>query len=269
MQFSNDIGRISKLLRAAPLQNVVTLKMLRVIGTSMQFQLLEKSGGWALMSLFSAEAFEYDRQTYADRELVVLIDGTSAAAKVELLGHLPNARLVVKTSDEVVGAHLRAVRSARAARSFLSFTSPENGAPQPRAPGLSEGTHLTPEVARMFAQNGYMDSELGRHFADGARWFAVHRNGRTCSAGFVFRNFESVWEIGGIYTEPEYRRQGFGRAIVAAALSELLGTGRIPRYQVRSDNEASIHLARASGLVEFLRIDHLLVDPEERPRAEG
>jgi len=267
MRFSNDIGRVSTLLRAAPLQHVVTLKMLHLLGSSMQFELLEGPGGWALMSLFSAGAFEYDRQTYPDRELVILVDGTSGAAKLELLGNLPQARVVVKTSDIAVGAHLKTHRSARAVRSFLSFTNPANATPQPKVAGILEGTGLRPEVARMFAQNGYMDSELNRHFADGAKWFAMQSNGRICSAGFVFRNFESVWEIGGIYTEHESRRQGFGRAIVAAALGELLGTGRIPRYQVRSDNEPSINLATASGLVEFLRMDHLLVDPIGPPHS--
>lgn len=261
MRHGNDICRISSLLRTAPLQHVVTLKMLHLLGSSIEFRLLEVPSGWALMSQFSASAFEYDRQTYPDRELVVLIDGTSADAKLDLLGGLPNRRLVVKTSDCAVGAHLGASRSARAARSFLSFTSAENMAPKPKAAGIVEGTDLMPEVARMFAQNGYLESELGRHFADGARWFATRHQGKICSAGFVFRNFEAVWEIGGIYTEPEYRRQGFGRKIVAAALSELLGTNRIPRYQVRSDNKPSINLARASELVEFLRMDHLLVDP--------
>ena len=267
MRFSNDIGRVSTLLRAAPLQHVVTLKMLHLLGSSMRFHLLEGPSGWALMSLFSAGAFEYDRQTYPDRELVVLIDGTSAAAKLEIIGKLPNTRIVVKTSDNAAGALLRASRSARVIRTFLSFTSPENLAQQSKAAGISEGSNLKPEIALMLAQNGYLDSELSRHFADGARWFAIQRNGRTCSAGFVFRNFESVWEIGGIYTEPEFRRQGFGRMIVAAALSELLGTGRIPRYQVRSDNEPSINLATASGLVEFLRMDHLLVDPIGPPHS--
>jgi hypothetical protein len=47
---------------------------------------------------------------------------------------------------------------------------------------------------------------------------------------------------------------------VAAALSYLIEHGQIPRYQVRSDNLPSIRLAEASGLREFLRMDHLLVD---------
>jgi RimJ/RimL family protein N-acetyltransferase len=112
----------------------------------------------------------------------------------------------------------------------------------------------------MFAANGYLDSEMARYFADGARWFAILNETKAQSAGFVFRNFESVWEIGGVLTHPEFRRHGLARQVVAAALRYLIEHGQIPRYQVRSDNLPSIGLAEASGLREFLRMDHLLLD---------
>jgi ribosomal protein S18 acetylase RimI-like enzyme len=260
MLSDKELGKIMLLLRAAPLQHVVTLKMLHLLGSGVDFRFIEGSDGWALRSLFPANAFEYDRQTYPDQELVVLIDGTSTSAKLELLGGLPRVPLVVKTYDKSVAAHLESKRSASRVRSFLSFTTDDTEQLPPVPPGILLGTVLNPEVSRMFASNGYQDSELARHFADGARWFFAQKQGRGCSAGFVFRNFESVWEIGGLYTEPEYRRQGLGRQIVAAALRHLVGSGRIPRYQVRSDNEPSIRLALASGLKEFLRMDHFLVD---------
>jgi GNAT superfamily N-acetyltransferase len=258
-----ELSRILHLLRAEPLKHVVTLKMQHMLGTKVEFRLIERQEGWALLSLFSAAAFEYDRQTYPGQSIVVLIDGTSDSAKIELLDDIPRVPSVVKTSDEAVAAHLVSTRAAHLSRSFISFTS-DNGDPLPPQPSnLAQGDVLNPEVSKMFASNGYLDSELARHFSDGARWFSVRDQGRACSAGFVFRNFESVWEVGGIFTNPENRRQGMGRQIVAAALRYLRGSGRIPRYQVRSDNAPSIRLAEASGLKQFLRMDHLLVGAEE------
>jgi len=70
------------LLREAPLQHVVTLKMLHLVGPAMKCQFLEDRNGWALTSLIPTHAFEYDRQTYPDRDLVVLVDGTSTDAKL-------------------------------------------------------------------------------------------------------------------------------------------------------------------------------------------
>lgn len=80
------------------------------------------------------------------------------------------------------------------------------------------------------------------------------------AAGIVFKNFGSVREIGGLFTVEGFRRQHHALRIVEAALKSLIDQGRIPRYQVRSDNTPSIALARACGLREFLRMEHLRTD---------
>jgi ribosomal protein S18 acetylase RimI-like enzyme len=256
-----DHRSLAHLLREAPLQHVVTLKMLHSVGPATKFRLLEDRDGWALVSLIPTGAFEYDRQTYPDRDFVVLVDGTSVGGKLELLAELPPGALVIKTYDQIVKDYFERHRSARLARSFISFTASESTSRAPQNSSVSEGIAPRPDITRLFAANGYLESEIARSFADGARWFAIERGGQPRSVGFVFRNFESVWEIGGILTEPAFRRQGFARQIVAAALRHLGEQGCIPRYQVRADNTASIQLAKAVGLRQFLQIDHLLVDP--------
>jgi ribosomal protein S18 acetylase RimI-like enzyme len=251
--------RIAALLRPDPLQHVVTLKMRHLLGDAVESRLTEGPDGWALLSLLPADAFEYDRATYPGRR-VALLDGSGAAAKRALLEGLPRGPLVVKTADGAAIAHLVATRAATPVRSFLSYTAA--AAPPPAPAGLREGSVPPPDVAGMFAANGYQESELARCFADGARWFGAERDGRIRAAGFVFRNFENVWEIGGIHTEPDYRRQGLARQVVAGALRHLAANGCIPRYQVRADNAPSVALAGACGLRLFLRLDHLLVGAE-------
>lgn len=168
--------------------------------------------------------------------------------------------MVIKTYDKAVKSYSKDRWAARLARSFISFTASESLTSAQRSPEVTDGTALSSDLAQMFAANGYLDSEIIRHFAEGARWFAILNGAKARSVGFVFRNFESVWEIGGVLTQPDFRRRGLARQIVAAALSYLVEHGQIPRYQVRSDNLPSIKLAEASGLREFLRMDHLLVD---------
>ena len=114
-------------------------------------------------------------------------------------------------------------------------------------------------MIRVFGQNGYEPAEVSRHFADGARWFGIRDRGQIVSACFVFRNFETVWEIGGVFTEPSHRRMGHARKVVTSALNHVLANGFIPRYQVRSGNMESIRLAETIGLKEFLRMDHFLL----------
>jgi RimJ/RimL family protein N-acetyltransferase len=116
-------------------------------------------------------------------------------------------------------------------------------------------------LAALFDRNGYGAPALARHFADGARWFAIHRDGAPAAACFVFRNFGPVWEIAGVHTAPAARRQGLARRVVRAALVHLLERGVLPRYQTSAANEGSVALARGIGLIEFLRIEHVAFEP--------
>ncbi len=252
--------RTLALLRSDCLRHIVTLKMLHVGGAAVECRLREDKNGWGLLSLFSTRVFEYDQQTYPDRDWIILIDGTSDTAKSTLLEELPVGALVVKTYDVAVKEFLTRQYRAAPVRSFVSFTSPPGGPPYSPIREIVESSQFEPGVAEMFAANGYLENELARHFADGARWFGIRAAGRVVSACFVFRNFETVWEIGGVFTQPELRRQGLARQVVAAALHYLHQSHCLPRYQVRSDNLASIDLAKAFGLREFLRMDHFLVD---------
>ena len=255
-----DHRRALAWLRSDPLRHIVTLKMIRVGGRAVSCRWCEDADGWGLLSLFHTRVFEYDQQTYADRDWVVLIDGTSAGAKAKLLDELPTGALVVKTYDSAVKEFLKQKFFATPVRSFVSFAGAPGIAPSPPTREIVSSTKLEPAVAVLFAANGYVESELSRHFADGARWFGVSEDGKIVSACMVFRNFDTVWEIGGIFTLPERRRQGLARRVVAAALAHLHQAHLLPRYQVRADNIASIELAKAAGLQEFLRMEHYLVD---------
>jgi len=257
---SRDLIR-SRLQRDV-LRHVVTLKMLQLYGDAIELKFAEDGDGWALLSLLPAEMSDFDRRAYAESRFVVLVDGTSAGSKLTLLEGLPSDRLVIKTYDDLVRQFALARLRARKVRSFVSLTVPAGTRLEEKPSGVVESGLLAPEVARMLSNNGYTPEELAGQFAAGARWFATQEAGKTVSAGFVFPNFDSVWEIGGLFTEPGWRRQGRARSIVIAALNYLTARGRVPRYQAQSDNIGSVRLAQAAGLREFLRLDHLLANQE-------
>lgn len=55
----------------------------------------------------------------------------------------------------------------------------------------------------------------------------------------------------GVYTHPEFRGRGFGRATVKAALVDLAREGKTALYQTLHSNTASIAIAKSLGIQEF------------------
>ncbi len=55
----------------------------------------------------------------------------------------------------------------------------------------------------------------------------------------------------GVYTHPEFRGRGFGRATVKAALTDLARQGKTALYQTLHSNIASIAVANSLGIQEF------------------
>jgi len=55
-----------------------------------------------------------------------------------------------------------------------------------------------------------------------------------------------------VNTHPDYRRQGYGRSVVAAMANYLLSNGRTPLYLVADNNTASLEVARQVGFADTL-----------------
>jgi len=55
----------------------------------------------------------------------------------------------------------------------------------------------------------------------------------------------------GIVTHPRYRRQGYGRAVVAAMTAHALAEGTIPHYQTLLANAASLAIARSLDFAQY------------------
>jgi GNAT superfamily N-acetyltransferase len=257
------ITEARRLLEEDPMRNLVTLKMLTCYPGAMDFELLREEKRWALLSLLEVSASAWDRETYPDCKYAAFINGNDGDKMIQLLARLPKEDLVVKTTDEVVWEWLVQTRNGTKVLAFHSFTSEvKSGAGTPDEKIASSSVHN--EAAwKMFRANGYVDEELVQYFRNGAKWFGIKEDGQLASACFVFENYQRVWEIAGVYTQPDYRRRGLARKVVEAALVYLAQAGLVPRYQARWDNHPSLSLARACGLNEFLRMEHYIVRKRE------
>lgn len=68
----------------------------------------------------------------------------------------------------------------------------------------------------------------------------------TASLNWQSPNFAEI----AVSTRPQFRRQGWGRSVVAALCQHVLASGRTPLYVVAEENAASIQLAETVGFAD-------------------
>jgi len=137
----------------------------------------------------------------------------------------------------------------------------------PVDPAVVVSTGFDERLMSSFRENGYTREEVERSFQQGSRAFSLFETDAAAPAGaavpvstcFIFKNYENIWEIGGLRTLPEFRRRGLGKKVVAAAVNDLLARGLIPRYQVVETNRPSINLAISLGMEPFVTTEHFLL----------
>ena len=254
-----DLHLVCSLLEQDVLANVVTLKMLTVYFASMKLRLRQEGSGWALLALLPTSESQWDRKAYPGTSYIVFIDGNADSWKQDFLSELPPGAVVVKTGDPTMKAALRRRPGVVQTTSYRSFTLEAKAQVPSIANEVSVANAHDRAAWCFFHENGYDEDELAGYFANGAHWFGTRADGQLGSACFVYQNYGAVWEIAGVYTREDLRKRGLGKSVVAAALSHLAQRHLVPRYQVRWDNDASVALAKACGLVEFLQVDHYLL----------
>lgn len=249
-------GEIIERLRQDALRHIVVLKLLSSYPQHAKLQLREEGPAWALSAAFPVGVSDYDTRTYPSAKLMVVIDGNSVSMMQGLLADVPRAELVLKTRHDAV-ARAATQYGGALQRTFISFSGGPHAMPVPA--DVTDGTVLDADLADTFARFGNDVSFLDNALRHGARWFASRCGNDVRSACFVYQNFESIWEIAGVLTQPEWRRQGLARRVVSAGLQHLLRERQQARYQVDAENHGSVALARSLGLSEFLRIEHILI----------
>jgi predicted GNAT family acetyltransferase len=242
-------------LNRDPLRNIVPLKMLTAYSAVIETHYDEANG--AALFLFPTSAFAYDRATYADLDLVVLLAAVTPKAAAALLPLIPpQKRLIFKLMDDGVRDLLATHLALQRVTAFLSYTSTAADRFSPH-PDVVTAAQVDERLYPLFAAQGHDADEVQRYFAgDAARTFTLYQADEPIAACFTYQNFENVHEIGGVFTIPSARRKGHAQKVVTTAVHSLLQRGCWPRYQVHEENRPSIALAEYIGLTRFVTVEH-------------
>jgi RimJ/RimL family protein N-acetyltransferase len=233
-------------LEQKPLQNITGLKMLYTYPESCTVQTLETG----VLILLSPIAMPYDRETYPDAAQIVLLYADSSQTAQVLLGFVPKKYPIIwKIISELVTQEIKQEFTLTRERAFISFTDAK--------PFVSDSAVRISRSPSQSALEAY--AALGHE----ASWLAnlLEQNKAFCcelegSVCFAFANYENIWEVGGVFTQPEARGQGLAARVVRTCIAKLQRHGLRSRYQVHEDNLASIAVAQHLGLEQVCTMVH-------------
>ena len=80
--------------------------------------------------------------------------------------------------------------------------------------------------------------------------YAIIEEGRMISRAAIWQRSEDAWEVAAVSTVPEYRRKGYGEAVVRYCLAKILEAGKAATLTTRDSNTAMIKTAFKAGFKE-------------------
>lgn len=249
-------------LKSDLMRHLVHLKYLHIYADALNVHVANTETGavGGVMLAHRTEVVFWDADAYPDSEFVLLPTATTVEAAEALLTiaqrqYSDVQNLVLKFCDDLTRTVFAHAFDLRYAKATLSFTC-DSCQPDDSLDDVIIAHRGDDTLAALYARNGYTRAAVDQFFADGALAFTIYADSDPACSCLVYRNFEQVWEIGGLHTVEWARHRGYARRVVQKALLTLLKAERIPRFQAEESNTASIRLAESLGMAQCLRFEH-------------
>lgn len=234
--------------------NASTLKFLRLHPAEARGRLVARGGEWASLTWFPAALFAFDRGAYPLAQWVAFLNGPSLEGQASLLELLPPGPGILKLPKPLLWGSWSRGRSAEQVRDFWAYTTAQ--APSHDPQDLEEHADLPPGLAELWASEGRDLKEVRRALETGGRCYLRRAKGQAVSGCYTQILHGRLWEVAGLITHPEHRRQGYGAQVAGRAVTRLLARGLSPRYFVDAANRPSVQLAEGLGLRRQSHLTH-------------
>ncbi len=265
MIITEDRHAIMAGLADEPLRNVALLKHLFLYPRNSRALSVARGDQRATLVLIETRASPWDHAVHGGCAWIAFLSSDAAELSAALLDRVPlQGGAVYKLQSEADRAVLAERTPSEQTACFFSYTAAR---PLGRDGAVRVTVEPREEDYALIAEQGHGRAGLAAQLASGDAFFCVlddtEAPERPAALCCVFRNHGAVFEIGGVVTRRDRRRQGLARRVVATALAIAGDRGLIPRYHVESDNAASIALAEGLGLRRFLTLTHHRVRPSD------
>jgi len=248
--------QVEAFLRRDLLSNVIMLKTLAAYTDRMQVYDEVAGVDVGVLALLPTPVSPFDYATYPTADFVVMLAATRPELVQALLSHIPTGgNLVFKLTDPMIRTVIEQAFSLTRLTAYISYTTHAGQSFTPAAQ-VRVASQLEERCRALFTAQGHTPDEVEQAFAKPDTLLFTIEQPHPVAVCYAYQNFAQVFEIGGLYTVPEARRQGFARSLVETALYTLSRQQRIPRYAVKETNLPSIRLAETLGLRVFVTMEH-------------
>lgn len=238
------------------LSNVIILKTLAAYSNVMQVHCVVVGTDVGVLVPLLTHASPFDYATYPTADFVVMLAATRPPLVQALLPYIPTGgNLVFKLADPMIRTVIEQAFRLTRLTAYVSYTA-HAGQSFTSSAHVRVASHLDERCLTLFAAQGHTRGEVEQAFARPDTLLFTIEQLDPVAVCFTYQNFASVYEIGGLYTVPEARRQGHARSLVESALHNLSRRQLIPRYAVKETNRPSIRLAETLGLKPFVTMEH-------------
>ena len=252
-----DIQLAKRLLATHLFENISLLKMLETYGDKLAVWLIRREERWGVLIVLPAKISAFDHMSYPEAESVIFVSGSDLDLIRRLVEELPRDKpLVFKVQRAEYKTILESQFPLVRKKAFYTFTC-EHLLEIPHQGNVAVHDTIDDHVLPLWMENGYSLREIQNYFAKGAKAYALYCHGSPISTCLAFMNYRNIWEVGAVHTIAEYRRKGYAKIVVSAAIDDLLRRGCLPRYQVEETNTNSIRLAESLGLKKVVTLEHL------------
>jgi predicted GNAT family acetyltransferase len=250
------------------LRYLVPLKYTHLYGDVMTCDCTQAGDHFGVLLHYATQDIFWDAGMYPTAQRILLPTATDEQAARLLCQRVQDefagAPLVIKFSESYTRDVFQAAFPLHYARTLVSYTAPHiadaTNAPVNWERDGDVNVSESPDeaVITFYLANGYSRDEIQHYFASGAFAFSLYEQNEPVCACMAYQNFDDIWEVGGVHTQPQARRRGYARRVVQTALAVLAEQHRIPRYLVDSKNTASAQLAESLGLQACLHFEHYI-----------
>lgn len=77
--------------------------------------------------------------------------------------------------------------------------------------------------------------------------YVIIENGEIIARAGIWKMNDTEWEVAGVSTLPEFRKRGYGEAVVRSCIEKILESGKVATCTTKTTNTAMINTALKAG----------------------